>query len=327
MNQQPWKVRRRRSLVLMASLGLALALIGSACTSSKKSNTATDTGSKSSTTFKFRKLDSGGPVTVDALKSKSIDIAVLFSVDGNIAANKWVALDDDKHLNLPDHFVPAVKTSSNKADMAAVLNAVDAKLTQSAIQGMVKSVSIDGQDADAVAKDWLQTNGLPGSLKVAGSYTVGSANFTESEIVGYLYADALKAAGATVNVHNAIGAREVYLAALEQGQIDIVPEFTYSLLAYLQPSATPANSLDAVTSAAKTAAEAKGFTLLTPAAADDVNTYVVRPDTASKYSLKSLSDLAKVKTPLTMGGPPECPTRDSCMLGLQKVYGLHFTVE
>jgi osmoprotectant transport system substrate-binding protein len=319
--------RHRRPLPVAAAIGLCLALVGSACTSSKSNGTSADTGAATAAaTFTFKPLDAGGPITVSALKQKSIDIAVLFSVDGNIPANKWVVLQDDKHLQAPDNFVPAIRKAAATPEVSKVLDAVSAKITPDAIQGMVKEVTVNGQDAQAVAKDWLQTNKLPGDLKASGKLTVGSANFPESQIVGDVYSEALKSAGVTVSDKPNIGAREVYLPALESGQIDLVPEFTYTLLTTLDPTAKPANNLDAVTKAARAAAEKKGFTLLTPAPADDVNVYVVRPDTATKYNLKTISDLAKVKDPLTIGGPPECPTREPCLLGLEKVYGLKFKV-
>ena len=55
-------------------------------------------------------LDVGGPLTKSALENGDIDIALLFSSDGAIAKNSWVALEDDQHLQSVDNFVPAVRT-------------------------------------------------------------------------------------------------------------------------------------------------------------------------------------------------------------------------
>ena len=46
--------------------------------------------------------------------------------------------------------------------------------------------------------------------------------------------------------------------------------------------------------------------------------------TASKLNLSKLSDLGPVASQMTLGGPPECPTRPFCQPGLQKTYGLKF---
>ncbi len=66
-------------------------------------------------TFEFVPLDVGGPNTKAALENGDIDIALLFSSDGAIAANDWVALEDDQSLQPVDNFIPAVRTESADA--------------------------------------------------------------------------------------------------------------------------------------------------------------------------------------------------------------------
>jgi len=46
--------------------------------------------------------------------------------------------------------------------------------------------------------------------------------------------------------------------------------------------------------------------------------------TASAKNLKKLSDLVPVAGTMVLGGPPECPTRPFCALGLKNVYGITF---
>jgi osmoprotectant transport system substrate-binding protein len=101
-----------------------------------------------------------------------------------------------------------------------------------------------------------------------------------------------------------------------------VPEFVGTLTTFLGGEAT--TDLDETMSAARDLAEERGFTLLEPAEADSVNTFVVRPETAEEYDLSTVSDLAGVPDRLTLGGPPECPERPFCLEGLIDVYGLQF---
>jgi osmoprotectant transport system substrate-binding protein len=61
-----------------------------------------------------------------------------------------------------------------------------------------------------------------------------------------------------------------------------------------------------------------------PSAAQDANVIVVTAATAARYGLRSVADLAKVAPRLAFGGPPECPERVYCLLGLKQVYGLRF---
>lgn len=322
---------RRHPARLLGALSLAgvLAFAGAACTSSKSSGTSTKSGDQSSKgagTITFRSLDAGGPLTVGALKSGSIDIAELFTFTPDIAKNGWVTLEDDKHLQAADNFVPLIRSDKNTAEIGAVIDAVDAKLTQAGLFALVKKVAVDAANPGDVAEQWLKDNKLPGDLKATGTMTVGSANFAESELVGQIYAKALKAAGVDVTFKDSVGNRQVTMPLMDKGDLDLMPEFTYSLLAYLNPKATPSNDLDAVTTQLKEALP-KSLSVRKPTDVSDVNVFVVTAATAKKYDLSTLSDLAKVSDDLTLGGPPECPKNAQCIPGLKKVYGLNFKVK
>lgn len=316
----------RRRWPLLLRLLAPLVVVGLATAACSDSEEDVDAGggggSGGATTFAFKPLDAGGPLTKDALENGSIDIAVLFSSDGAIAANDWVALEDDKDLQPVDNFIPAIRTDANNDEVAEVLNAVMAALTSEDMQQLVAKVGIDGEDPQAVAEEFLDDNDLPGDLTASGSLTVGSANFPESTITAELFAGALERAGVDVEKQLDIGAREVYLPALERGDIDLIPEFVGTLLGVL--GGEPTTDLDETTEEARTAAEEKGYTLLEPSPADSVNTFVVTKETAEKYDLAKVSDLADVDDELTLGGPPECPERDPCLKGLEEVYELDF---
>lgn len=315
---------RRRAFAPLA-LALSVALLGAACTNDEgeESKEATKSG-QSAVEFKFRALDAGGPNTKAALEKGDIDIALLFSSDGAIVANDWVALEDDKKLQPADNFVPAIRTDKVTPEITAVLDAVNEKLTVDVVREAVKQVSIDGENPGDAAQAILDENDLPGDLKATGSLTVGSSNFPESSIAAELYGRALKAAGVSITNKADIGARDVYFAALTSGEIDLVPEFSGTLLTFLDPEATPSADSAETYDASKAAAAEKKVTLTAPAEADSVNTFVVTKDTADKYELATVSDLAGVEDELTLGGPPECPERPLCLAGLEKTYKLRF---
>jgi osmoprotectant transport system substrate-binding protein len=321
-------VTGRRTRLLAAS-AVALALVAAACggdddTTSDTTATTAEAGGEQAT-FEFVPLDVGGPNTKAALEKGDIDIALLFSSDGAIAKNGWVALEDDKRLQAVDNFIPAVRTEVNTPEVTEVLNAVSAALSVEDMQNLVASVSIDGENPADVAEAFLADVELPDTA-VTGDLVVGSANFAESEITAELYAQALQSAGATVEKKLQFGARETYLPALESGELDIVPEFVGSVAYFLDPNAAITSDLKTSLEVARTLAEAKGITLLEPAEADSVNTFVVTKETADEYGLKKVTDLKKVTEPLTLGGPPECPERPLCLQGLIDTYGLKFDV-
>ena len=113
------------------------------------------------TKFKeFKPTDPGGPITVAALEKGDIDVGLLFSSDGVIAAKGFVLLKDDKHLQNADNIVPLVRTKTVPQDAQDLLNKVDAALTTADLIDMNKKVGTDKQDADAVAQAWLKGKGL-----------------------------------------------------------------------------------------------------------------------------------------------------------------------
>ncbi len=326
------RARRRPARLIGTCLLAGVLTVTAACASSTDSGSpdTTTAGStaagKAASTIEFRSLDAGGPQTIGALENGSIDIAELFTFTPAIAKNGWVTLEDDKHLQAADNFIPLINAEKDTDEVGAVIDAVTEKLTHDNVMDMVKQVSVDGKNPEDVADDWLKTNDLPGSLKATGSLTVGSANFAESELVGRLYAGALEQAGVDVTFKDAVGARQVTMPMMEKGDIDLMPEFTYSLLAYLDSKAEPSNDLDQIVTELK---KALPDSLHVREASDvsDVNVFVVTPETAKKYDLSKISDLAKVPDTLTLGGPPECPENAACIPGLEKVYGLHFDVK
>ncbi|MFF5790545.1 ABC transporter substrate-binding protein [Paeniglutamicibacter sp. NPDC012692] len=160
-----------------------------------------------------------------------------------------------------------------------------------------------------------------GGSAAASKLTVSSANFTESEIIGNLYAEALKAKGYDVATKFNIGSREAYIPALADGSIDLIPDYTGNLLLFLDKNAdvsTPAAILNGLPAALL----AKNLAALTPAAAEDKDSVVVTKATADKWNLKSIGDLAAHNAEVTMAGPPEFKERPVGLPGLEKNYGL-----
>jgi osmoprotectant transport system substrate-binding protein len=120
-----------------------------------------------------------------------------------------------------------------------------------------------------------------------------SGNFSESKIVAEMYAQALAGAGYTTSCQCDLASRTVSDAALFGGQIDMKPEYLATEAQFLNKSADvtgdPAHDSDVL----KPLLQAKGVTVLNYASAVDTNAFVVTKETASKYGLTKVSDLAK----------------------------------
>jgi len=155
--------------------------------------------------------------------------------------------------------------------------------------------------------------------------TIGSTNFEEQLIVANMYADVLTHAGAKVTLRANLGTREAVEPALAAGQLDLYPDYAGTLLIFLNANDTQAaTQTSTAVPALKRLLGTKGATVLNPAPAIDTNVFAVTQATATQYHLTTLSSLKAVAGKLILGGPPECPTRPTCLLGLQSTYGLHF---
>jgi osmoprotectant transport system substrate-binding protein len=152
--------------------------------------------------------------------------------------------------------------------------------------------------------------------------TIGSGNFAESELLAQIYAGALRAKGVTVKEHLDIGSREVYFPALKDGSIDLIPEYTGTLLQYLNKSATQVSPPDVYAALKQTLPS--GLTVLNMAAAQDSDAIVVTKQTADRYHAASIADLASHCGQLTFGGPPEIQTRPDGLPGFKKHYNCVF---
>jgi glycine betaine/choline ABC-type transport system substrate-binding protein len=241
---------------------------------------------------KFQVTDTGGAITVNQLKNGQIDAADLFTTDSSIAANNFIVLTDPKSVFAAQNVVPIINKSKATAGVKTTLNAISAKLDTTGLTAIVAKVVNDKQNPADVAKDWLKSNGLdkPGTAATGEKLTIGSADFQENVLLADIYAAALQAQGASVTPKLSIGSREKYFPGLQDGSIDVIPEYTGNTLSYLDKAAT-ATSIDDVYTALQQALPAS-LAALDRSAAQDSDAIVVTKATADKYKLRSIADLA-----------------------------------
>jgi len=208
---------------------------------------------------KYTVTDVGGPVTVNALKRGQVDAADLFTTDPAIEANDLVILEDPKSNFAAQNIVPIVSKDKATDGVTEVLNAVQAKLTTEGLGELIGKVANDKEAPDAVAKSWLS--------------------------------EALKAQGATIQTKLNIGSREKYYPALKAGSLDLFPEYTGATLVYLDKNTTATSPDDVYAALGK--ALPSNLVALDKAEAQDNDAVVVTQETADKYKLKTIADLAK----------------------------------
>ncbi|TWF78654.1 osmoprotectant transport system substrate-binding protein [Pseudonocardia hierapolitana] len=151
---------------------------------------------------------------------------------------------------------------------------------------------------------------------------VGSANFTESRLLAEIYAQALEAKGAKVERSFGIGSREVYFPALQDGSIDLIPEYTGNLLQEIDPQATATASDQVYQELTQKLPDP--LIVLDQSKAEDKDAVVVTQETAQRYNARSLADLAPHCGELVFGGPPEFAERPYGLPGIERLYGCTF---
>ncbi|HUG94906.1 MAG TPA: ABC transporter substrate-binding protein [Pleomorphomonadaceae bacterium] len=167
------------------------------------------------------------------------------------------------------------------------------------------------------------SSGAPSTPAELPTVIVGSADFDESAIVAEIYAQALEAAGFSVERHLFFGTRETTLPALESGDLNLMPEYIGSLAEALgatsdaDPAVTFSNLNAALTD--------RGLAAFNFSPGQDSDGLAVTAETAQEFDLATMSDIAPIADQFTWGLPPECAERPLCGIGLEAVYGIDVT--
>jgi osmoprotectant transport system substrate-binding protein len=177
-------------------------------------------------------------------------------------------------------------------------------------------------------------SGLPaicGGQQGSGKVLVAAAQFAENETLAAIYAAALNECGYHATTKT-FASREVYYPLAKKGKIQVVPEYAATLTDYLNTLANGSNAPSKASgNISTTMTVLKGelpstLAVLNPAAATDKNSFAVKKSLATAHNIQTLTQLGTYSKahPLTLAGPPECPTRPFCEPGLKHTYGIHF---
>jgi len=151
-----------------------------------------------------------------------------------------------------------------------------------------------------------------------GAITIGNQAFPESELLAQIYGQYLAANGFDVAYEPGIGSRETFIGALQDGSIDLIPDYAGNALIYADPDAT-ATSAEDVEDALDDALEPLGLAVADLAPGEDSDALVVTREFATQNSLTAIGDLAPIAEQITLGANTEFEPR--WRDGLAEVYG------
>jgi osmoprotectant transport system substrate-binding protein len=199
---------------------------------------------------------------------------------------------------------------------------------RAAVAGLSLSALLTACSAGPSLEHRDQVSAPPGDSK---RLTIGSAGFTESDLIAHLYQLLLDKAGYRTRLLT-VSNRELYEPALESGQIDVVPEYAATFADWLNAKengadAKPVGSprLGPTLRRLRALAAPRGLDVLDPGKAVDQNAYAVSRAYAKKHGLRTLSDLGRTELPVRIAAGDECATRPYCAPGLQRTYGIDIT--
>jgi len=162
------------------------------------------------------------------------------------------------------------------------------------------------------------------SLAVNEVVRIGHREFAEQRIVGQLLAVYLESKGFKTEVTEYQTTWSIF-DALKDGEIDVYTDYTGAIYGVIF-NQSKALSAEETYNYVKTRLEKDyGMTLLRPLGWN--NTYVlsVRPETAKRYKLKTISDLIPFANRMILGSDLEFPYRKDGLIGLTETYsGLNF---
>ena len=158
-----------------------------------------------------------------------------------------------------------------------------------------------------------------------GPIVIASFDFAESETLAHIYAQVLRENGYPVRLMPAVGSKEIVEPALQQGIIDFVPDYQGTALKFVTLNAEYGAMTDRQTFLQlRDILEPRGVSVLDFAPGENKNEVVVTRAVADEFDLQMISDLEPYASEMLVGGPPECPARPLCLIGLEETYGLEF---
>jgi osmoprotectant transport system permease protein len=155
---------------------------------------------------------------------------------------------------------------------------------------------------------------------------VASKPFGESYLLAEMFAQLLEAHGMRVERRPGLGSTDILFDALEADAIDVYPEYTGTgLVAILHDSltdslaASPPAVYDRV---AREFGTRFGMRWLPPLGFQNTYAIAVRHETAERFGLRTVSDLARMGAQLRAGFTADFIGRPDGLVGLERVYGI-----
>jgi len=239
----------------------------------------------------------------DAVKNHKVDVISGFSTDGRIKAFNLLSLNDDRQYFPPYHAVPLVRKEiiSTYPTVKSALNQLSHIISDEEMATMNYQVDQERKSFEEVARNFLEQKGFELSEDREGSdIIIGSKNFTESYILAHMFKQVIESqTDLSAELRLGFGGTKLLFDALNNGQIDIYPEYTGTGLLVILKSANQKDIMyqkDSVYNFVKQEFEKKyDLEWLKPLGFNNTFALMMRKSHAEKLGIKNISDLRKVR--------------------------------
>lgn len=154
---------------------------------------------------------------------------------------------------------------------------------------------------------------------------IGTSNFTEAFILGYMYEDLIEArTDIKVERRFNLNGADFAWSALINGHIDTFVEATGTALTNFAKLPVGTDHDQVYKEVHDTLLAKYQVVVSAPLGYEDTYVFSMRPETAEKYNIHTLSDLIRESPNLTLGCTTEFVQRDDGLPGLEKNHGMHF---
>jgi len=250
-------------------------------------------------TFPAPPLQMDPGLMYQAVAEGSVDVIDGFATDGRIPAYGLVILADDQHFFPPYHAAPVVRQSTlhEYPEIAGTLGALAGRIDDDAMQALNFRVDEKGEKAEAVARGFLEEQGLISTpvakREGARPVAVGSKHFTEQEIVGEMMAILIEEnLGLPVERRLNLGGTMICFNALRSGDIDLYAEYTGTGLVSILKEETILSPEKTLRTVRDRFAGEYGLVWLEPFGFNNTYTLTMAGAKATELGIASISDLA-----------------------------------
>lgn len=168
---------------------------------------------------------------------------------------------------------------------------------------------------------------LYGCSAESGELIIGTKDFTEQYILGYILALYIEANTdfSTTVIRDLTS--DVIFAGLRTGVVDLYVEYTGTIHSNYFSFFYPMTPEEVFRITSNTIAENYGLYMFNPLGFDNSYELAIQRNIAYSYNIRTISDLAAISQDLIVGGSPEFLRRSDGFPNLKRLYGLTFKEE